>query len=416
MGLKFIHFADAHIGVENYGRVDPQTGLHTRLLDFVKSLEAVAERALADRVDFALFAGDAYRTCDPNPTHQREFARQINRLARADIPVVLLTGNHDHPVAFGRATAVDIFGTLDVANVHLLTKPRLLHLETKSGPVQIACLPWPTRSLLLAREEYKDLTEDQVCLRVQEMCAGIINHFAEQLNPAVPSIFAAHLAAAEATYSGSERSTMIGRDPVFFTSTLAHPAFDYVALGHIHKFQDINPYGHPHVVYAGSLERIDFGEAGEDKGFVLVSIGEGETPEARETIYQFVPTPARPFLSVEVTIRGGEEPTEKIIQAIREHDLTDAIVRVLYTVNEEQQGLIDLKAVREALEPAFLIASIVRQTETSKSGPRAEITEHLGLREALDRYLIAHPELQPFADDMRTYAQRLEQELEAAET
>jgi exonuclease SbcD len=414
MALTFAHLADLHIGTENYGRIDPQTGLHTRLQDFVKCLEFAVDRILEEQVDFVLFVGDAYRTCDPTPTHEREFARQINRLSAAGRPVVLITGNHDLPLAFGRASAVDIFGTLDVAHVHVINRPQVLSLDTPGGPVEIACLPWPTRSMLLTRDEYKDLSEDQLRERIQEICSRWIASWAAQRDLAVPGILAAHLAAAEAQYSGTERSALIGSDPVFLTSTLAQPAFDYCALGHIHKFQDLHPSGSPHVVYPGSLERIDFGEARDEKGFCLVTIGDGPTPQQRVTTFQFIPTPARPFVELEVTVREGEDATARILRAIEQVDVTDAVVRIFYTAGDKEAGQLDLKAIQAALAPAFLVATISRRVEPTRSTARAEITEHLGLQEALDRYLATQPDLQPLATELKAYAERLEQEWEAA--
>ncbi len=75
--LKILHLADIHIGMENYGRIDPNTGLHIRLLDFTKSLEFVVNKGIEEKVDAVLFAGDAYRTCTPSPTHQQLFASQL---------------------------------------------------------------------------------------------------------------------------------------------------------------------------------------------------------------------------------------------------------------------------------------------------------------------------------------------------
>ena len=112
MALTFLHFADLHLGVENYGRLDPATGLHTRIQDFAQSLSTAFDLAIEEEVDLVVFAGDAYKTCDPNPTHQREFARQLRRLQQASIPIVLIVGNHDTPAAFGKATSIDIFGAL----------------------------------------------------------------------------------------------------------------------------------------------------------------------------------------------------------------------------------------------------------------------------------------------------------------
>ena len=63
--MKILHFSDLHIGVENYGRVDPLTGLSTRLIDFLYSLDQVVEHALTEDVDLVLLAGDAYKGRGP---------------------------------------------------------------------------------------------------------------------------------------------------------------------------------------------------------------------------------------------------------------------------------------------------------------------------------------------------------------
>ncbi|NLF65986.1 MAG: exonuclease SbcCD subunit D, partial [Chloroflexi bacterium] len=93
--LKLLHFADAHIDIANYGRHDPETGLPVRVVDFLNALDQIVERAIAEQVDLVLFAGDAYKDRNPQPTFQREWGRRMIRLSRAGIPTVLLVGNHD---------------------------------------------------------------------------------------------------------------------------------------------------------------------------------------------------------------------------------------------------------------------------------------------------------------------------------
>ena len=115
--IRLLHIADIHIGMENYGRLDPQTGINGRVMDFLRRLSDAVSFALDNEVDVVIFAGDAYKTRDPNPTYQREFARRMKRLADADIPVVMLVGNHDLPAVAQRATSISIFSTLDVPNV-----------------------------------------------------------------------------------------------------------------------------------------------------------------------------------------------------------------------------------------------------------------------------------------------------------
>ncbi|HZB96695.1 MAG TPA: metallophosphoesterase, partial [Herpetosiphonaceae bacterium] len=73
---KMLHLADIHIGMENYGRTDPATGLNTRLQDYLQRFDEALTYALeTEPVDIVLIAGDIYKNRTPNPTHQREFAR-----------------------------------------------------------------------------------------------------------------------------------------------------------------------------------------------------------------------------------------------------------------------------------------------------------------------------------------------------
>src|SRR5580765_7209817 len=106
--IRMAHLADTHIGMENYGRLNPESGLNQRLHDFLSSLDQALDAALADGVDLVVFAGDIYKTRDPTPTHQREFARRIHRLSAAGVKTFIVAGNHDIPLSAGRATSVDI--------------------------------------------------------------------------------------------------------------------------------------------------------------------------------------------------------------------------------------------------------------------------------------------------------------------
>ena len=404
--MKFLHIADIHLGMENYGRIDPSTGLHTRLKDFIKCFSFAIDIALEEKVDLAIFTGDAYKNSNPNPTHQREFARQIYRLSEAKIPVVMINGNHDNPLSFGKATSLDIFDTLNVSGVKVVTEPELFNIETKAGPVQIFGLPWPTKNLFLAKEEYKDFTDEEVTKEIQKRVSKKIKKYARMMRPGTPAIFAAHLAAAEATYSGSERSAIIGRDPVFFTQVLAQKEFDYVALGHIHKFQDLNLNNHPPVVYPGSIERINFGEEKDNKGVCLVNI------EGSKTSYEFISLPARKFITVDAVISKEQDPTNALIEEIEKYDLSESVVRVFYTMPAGREDLLDFKRINSALEGAFLVTTIAKKSKPMERLQRAEISENLGMLEAMDKYIKNSPDLIPLSEELKTYAQELEKELE----
>ena len=124
--IKLLHFADAHIDVAMHGKQDPATGLPIRVLDFLKALDTIVDTAINEKVDLAIFAGDAYKDRTPSPTYQREWGKRIIRLSGAGIPTLLLVGNHDISPAIGRANTLQEFDTLQVPNVRVLSKPGLL--------------------------------------------------------------------------------------------------------------------------------------------------------------------------------------------------------------------------------------------------------------------------------------------------
>ncbi len=365
--MKIIHFADLHLGVESYGRINPRTGLSTRLEDFLRSFDELADYAIEQKADLVLFCGDAYKTREPTQTQQREFAKRVNRIALAGIPVFLLTGNHDMPNAAGRATATEIFDTLAVHNVTVAGRPGVSRITTPSGDIQVAALPWLRRAALLSREEEKDLPLDKVNERLQQTLTGIIGDMAEKLDPSVPAVLAAHVSLASATV-GSESMMSMGREPTLLTATVANPAYDYIALGHIHKRQELHDAagGGPPVIYSGSLERVDFGEEKDEKGFYVVEIGPGATSVERITRYEFHPVRARKFRTVSVKLSGEElDPTAAILEAVtrEQNDVNDAIVRLNIELPVAAQGPLRDADLRDALKDAsFAQITVARET------------------------------------------------------
>jgi exonuclease SbcD len=354
--IRLLHFADLHVGMENYGRLDPATGVNRRVLDFLHRFDELIDYGLEREVDLVIFAGDAFKTRNPNPTYQRAFARRVKRLSDAGVPVVLLVGNHDLPTMAQRASSVDIFRTLDVPNVVVGWEERIHTVETRRGAVQIATVPYPVRQRLLTQDDYRGLSIRDLDEKLQAIVAELIHAMAQQLDPAIPSVLAAHLSVSGATY-GSERSVMIGRDAVVLKSVLTDPAWDYVALGHIHVHQSLNGDGYPAVIYAGSLERIDFGEEGQPKGFCWVELARGGTA------WEFVEVGARPFVTVRTDVREAANPLVALQQEVAKHTLTDAVVRLILRLRADQETLLRDRDIRALLSDAYFVGGITREVE-----------------------------------------------------
>ncbi|HEX6293287.1 MAG TPA: exonuclease SbcCD subunit D [Herpetosiphonaceae bacterium] len=382
---KVLHLADIHIGMENYGHLNPQTGLHSRLEDYLRRFDEVLDYIFEhEPVDLVLIAGDIYKNRTPNPTHQREFARRVNRIVRAGLPVFILTGNHDAPAANARAHSVEIFDTLEIERVTIASKMRVHLIDTQRGPLQMIAIPWLNRQALLTKDEMIGLPMGALEVEMLSRVSAFIESTLERLDPDIPTVLSFHGTVGGATY-GAERSVMLGHDLVVPSSLLAAPGIDYVALGHIHKHQAIG--SQPPVVYPGSIERIDFGEEHEAKGFVIAHIEKGNTS------WRFVEVSARPFVTVRVDVRQHADAQERIRRAIAKHHLQDAIVRVLIDCTLAQRQTIDERAIRVQVEEtgAHVVAAIALEVERSSRGRFAEVAEQVrdGLtpQRALELYL-----------------------------
>ncbi|WP_129677201.1 exonuclease SbcCD subunit D [Candidatus Chloroploca sp. Khr17] len=382
--MKFLHLADLHLGVENYGRVDPATGLHTRFLDYLDRLDDALAFGLAEQVDLVLIAGDIYKTRAPNPTHQREFARRINRVRSAGVPVFILTGNHDISPALGKAHSVAIFDALGVEGVTIADRLALHVIPTASGPLQIMAIPWVTRHMLMTREEMRNASFVQIDYELRRRLERFVIETAAKLDPALPAIIAFH-GSLDGAEVGAERAMTLGQDLVLPRSVMAQPGVAYVALGHIHKHQAL---AHdPPMVYPGSLERVDFGEFADPKGCVLVTI------EGNQARWQFHQLPARPFVTIQHDVRLSSDPMGLIQTLIARHDLREAVVRLNLQATREQVPLLREDLLRTMLSDAgsFVIAAITIDVERTGrrriAGLEQELVGSLTPRRALELYL-----------------------------
>ena len=360
--MKLLHFSDIHIGMENYAKLDPETGLSTRLLDFFNTFDFIVDKAFEEEVDCVVFAGDAYKARDPNPTQQRGFGERIKKLAKK-IPVVLVVGNHDTPNAEGKANTLDIYSALEIDNVYVSRKPELLNIPTKSGNLQIVTLPW------LHKNDYKTVGDK-------------LNLLYGKITPESPAIFLSHCEVEGASY-GSEKGLAIQNDVTIPLPLLQDKRLSYVALGHIHKHQVLGK--NPLIVYSGSPQRIDFGEEKEDKGIILVEIIPAVPAKAGNHInngsrsvgrsiksgmtsfnvtFQFIPTNARQFLTITVDLKTDDKnPTQTILDEIKASAIEDKIVKVIINIPADLMETIEMDKIKKTLSGANFVAGISKNIE-----------------------------------------------------
>jgi DNA repair protein SbcD/Mre11 len=412
--VRVMHFGDVHLGVENYGKYNPETGLNTRLEDFTRALNDAVEMALAQDVDIAIFAGDAYKARDPNQTHQRAFASALKRLTDVGVPVALLVGNHDIPNTRGRAHALEIYGLLGGAGVTILAKPEVATLTTRKGDVLVAGMPYLTRSRVLTQEEARGKSVEEVAHLIRDKYVTYLAELAQSVaeRPDAIALLTGHFTVADARV-GTQNFLMNPNEPQVSVNGILYSEpspWDYVAMGHVHKFQDMHKGNQPPVIYCGSIDRIDFGERTEQKGFVIADVRKGHASFAH------VPLKTRPFLSLDVDAGNADDPTKAIIEEIGKHPIAGAVVRMTYKVPPDRAALVRMDEVRKALAPAHILVALSREMPPAEALVRSQaFSDAMTPEKALSLYLELQPRLVTRKDELLAAARPLFDALEQEE-
>ncbi len=405
-----MHFADVHLGVETLGRLNPETGLNTRLEDFTNTLNQAIDRALDADVDLALFAGDAYKARDPNQTHQRSFAAAMKRLTDAGIPVVMLIGNHDIPNSRGRAHALEIYGLLGgpTSGVQIISKPDTIEVETRKGSVLVAGMPYLVRSRVVSQDETRGKTVEEVAHLIQDKYASYIADLAREVAifPEHIALLMGHFTVADARV-GWQNFLLNANEPqvpveAITLSQGGVSPWDYVAMGHVHKHQEMNRGNEPPVIYPGSIDRIDFNERGEEKGLVLADVRKGRAK------WRHVALETRRFVQVDADAGDADDPTAAILAELDRYPLLDSVVKVNYKVASDKAMLVRVDEIRKRLSAAHVVVSLQRDMPQGEGVIRVNgMTETMTPELALTKYLDAQPRLASRREELMNTARGL---------
>lgn len=378
-GVRVLHFADAHIDIANYGRHDPDTALPVRVMDFLNALDQVVNTAIEEKVDLVIFAGDAYKDRNPQPTFQRAWGERMMRLSEAGIPTILLVGNHDVAPAAGRAHTLQEFNTLHVPCIHVADRIGLLGPDDLDCPVQVIAVPWISRSQLMTREETAGKSLNEVLQQIEEKVTEFVQRLLEEAaDPDLPLILTAHASVGGAKY-GSERAVMLGHELVLSNSTIRDQRLDYVALGHIHKHQVVHE-SHPPAVYPGSIERIDFGEVKEQKGFIIANVSKGKTE------WHFIKLHTRRFLDIGVETNSAETFMSDVMQQLPEpEEVAGAVCRVRLTYPRDWEPLVDELAISARFKEALSL----QIQKNRQMDNRARLGDTVGVEDLTKEELLA---------------------------
>ncbi|MBA4062245.1 MAG: ATP-dependent dsDNA exonuclease [Isosphaera sp.] len=392
--MKILHTADWHLG-DRLGRID-------RTADLRAAVERVAAHCRDQAVDVLLVAGDLFSEL-ARPDGLRETIRHWQDVFRPFLEsggtILTLTGNHDNEnfcqTLVSAMTLASPAGgrpgdTVPPGRLYLAADPTFVRLDDRLGgfPVQFVLMPYPTPSRYFkgdAALKYGS-PEEKNKLLVSAWADALRDLRAHpKYDPTAPAVLGAHVHV-HGSSVGPSLFRITEEEDVVVEGRDLPQQFDYAALGHIHKPQWL---GANHVRYSGSIERMDLGERGDQKGVVLFEIGEnGRTDDP-----VVLPLPATPVYEVLVTDPAADIPRLKAEYPDARADLVKLDIRYTAGTDQLEEVLRDLDRIfprwysRDWKEVGAL-----GPTLADPAGPGGGKGFAETVRDYLGQELIQHPE------------------------
>ncbi|MBN2895147.1 MAG: exonuclease SbcCD subunit D [Campylobacterales bacterium] len=239
--MKILHFSDTHLGFSDLELIN-EAGINQREADFYDAFTQVIDAALSIKPDYVIHTGDLFHR--PHPSNRAiSFAlSQLKRLSVAQIPTIIIAGNHSTPRTRSSSPILAALRTLD----HIYPVFEERYEKIVLGAVAFHCIP--------------HINDEAANLAAIEACEASIEAHKRNIMLLHCSVGAHYM-----MEEYGERVYPKEKEALF-------AQMDYVALGHWHGFGKVGK--HPNVYYAGSSERTSSADVRSDKGYVLIGLGD----------------------------------------------------------------------------------------------------------------------------------------------
>lgn len=310
MSIELLHTGDSHVDVGTHGILNPKTGFSTAWESNTLALASAVQEAIDRDVAAFLHCGDAFKDGRPSQEALLMFAEALRPLIAACIPIVMVDGNHERisvPTSHRTATAA-VGAILDGSGgeIHVVDRePRLV--RTGTG-LQVACLPWLSKSTVLATLGIEQADPQHGDRVVAQYAVECLEAMAAEADTTAPFVIASHVtvddvrvdSVAKGQRRGSEMDIAhLFAEPILPRAAIEETGASYAALSHIHARQRIGKVCY----YAGSPNRLTFTDADDDKSANLVTLGDDNTLES----VTYLPTEARAMHSIALADDDAED-------------------------------------------------------------------------------------------------------------
>ncbi len=384
--IKIAHIADIHISekLTTAGKIviNPTTGRNRRLDDIQRCLTYAVDKAIEQQCDLALIT-EPFDRYNPTPNEIDVFVNEVLRLAE-HMPVVIEPGNHG--MDRNRMNASVFVFLKGYNNIFVADEPTTFYYDGKvltteptmrfgkKGSCFVHVLPYPVK--------YGNDGDPAEAMKEH------IERFKKIKSENALSVLLAHTTVAGS--EGADYVKFLSREPVLKIEDLS--GFDYVALGHIHRFQKLSD----RIYYAGNIERIDFDEEGQSKGFIIATLD----TETKDLTVDFIETPATEMKTVSVDMFKEIDWEQRIN--------SNVLYRVVGVVNSESK--VELKeSVTKFQEKAPLLLKVQVISKEKQNILAQRITDSIQDEEALIEFLKAKEIPENFIPEIVEYHKNIKQ-------
>lgn len=269
--MRILHTADWHLGRTLEGR--------SRLEEQAQFLDELHEIVIREQVDVVLMAGDVFDTVNPPAAAEQLFYESMARISnKGKCPIVVIAGNHDNPDRLTASSPLALEQNITIIGYPLSTIVKVPIIRTKEE-LRVAALAYPSESRLnevLADSVDELLLRDEYDKRVRYL----LSKMAEQFSKEAVNVAMSHIYVAGSDSTESERPIEVGGAYTVRSTSLPELA-QYVALGHLHRPQDVKKA--PTIArYSGSPIAFSFSEAGYAKSVSIVDVEPGKPATVSE--------------------------------------------------------------------------------------------------------------------------------------